>query len=37
MGALKYALCIGLPSWQMWGSSENYGKPRKLLLIFMEE
>lgn len=27
LGALKYALCIGLPSWQMWGSGKYYDKP----------
>ena len=27
LGAFKYALCIGLPSWQEWGSGEYYDKP----------
>ncbi|MDE6016241.1 MAG: DNRLRE domain-containing protein [Acetatifactor sp.] len=27
LGAFKYALCIGLPSWQKWGSGEYYDKP----------
>ena len=27
LGVIKYALCIGLPSWQNWGSGEYYDKP----------
>lgn len=27
LGVIKYALCIGLPSWQKWGSDEYYDKP----------
>ena len=27
LGVVKYALCIGLPSWQQWGSGEYYSKP----------
>ena len=27
LGLLNYALCIGLPSWQQWGTGEYYSKP----------
>ena len=27
LGVLGYAMCIGLPSWQKWGSGEYYSKP----------
>ena len=27
LGVVKYALCIALPSWQMWGTGEYYSKP----------
>ena len=27
LGILNYALCIGIPSWQNWGSGEYYNKP----------
>ncbi len=27
LGVVNYALCIGLPSWQEWGSGEYYSKP----------
>lgn len=30
LGTVKYALCIGLPSWQQWGSGEYYDKPWEL-------
>ena len=27
LGIVNYALCIGLPSWQQWGTGEYYSKP----------
>ena len=27
LGIVKYALCIGLPSWLEWGSKDYYDKP----------
>ena len=27
LGVVNYALCIGLPSWQQWGTGEYYSKP----------
>ena len=27
LGIINYALCIGLPSWQEWGSGDYYSKP----------
>lgn len=27
LGIVNYALCIGLPSWQQWGSDDYYNKP----------
>ena len=27
LGVINYALCIGLPSWQQWGTGEYYSKP----------
>ena len=27
LGLMKYMLCIGLPSWQEWGSKDYYDKP----------
>ncbi|MBR4017899.1 MAG: RHS repeat-associated core domain-containing protein [Oscillospiraceae bacterium] len=27
LGIVNYALCIGLPSWQQWGTDEYYSKP----------
>ena len=27
LGVVKYALCIGLPSWQKWGTGYYYDKP----------
>ena len=27
LGVVDYALCIGLPSWQQWGTGEYYSKP----------
>ena len=27
LGIIRYALCIGLPSWQQWGKGEYYSKP----------
>jgi len=27
LGIVNFALCIGLPSWQQWGTGEYYSKP----------
>ena len=27
LGVVNYAFCIGLPSWQQWGTGEYYSKP----------
>ena len=27
LGIIKFALCIGIPSWQEWGTGEYYSKP----------
>lgn len=27
LGIVKYSFCIGLPSWQKWGTGEYYSKP----------
>ena len=35
LGIVNYALCIGLPLWQQWGTGEYYSKPWRLLQIFM--
>ena len=31
LGVIKYALCIGLPSWQMWGTGRYYDKPWEVM------
>ena len=31
LGVIKYALCIGLPSWQMWGTGNYYDKPWEVM------
>ena len=31
VGLINYALCFGIPSWQMWGSDPYYDKPWELI------
>lgn len=31
LGVVKYALCVGLPSWQKWGTGEYYSKPWEIV------
>ena len=37
LGAVKYALCIGLPSWQQWGSGSYYSKPWEITADLLGE